>query len=160
MKLLSIIAIIVSFTQCGSLKLENNPPFKIEKASYNKWVGGQPGVSGTKIEIALKENSTIVFDSLFFQNKSTKVEINIAAGKTLLIGHFSTSSKQNRDLILDIDATKEIENTLPEVNKLPFELEENEAILSNKVGDKIKYFKIKDIEESKPAFFPRANKNQ
>ena len=158
MKFLSIIAILFSFTQCGSIQLEKNPPFKIEKASYNNWVGGQPGVSGTKVEFALKENSNIDFDSIIFRNKSTKVEISTASGKMLLIGHFNTSKRQNRDLILDANVTKEMKNTLPDVKKIPFELKENEAILSYKVGNKIKYFKIKNIEKAKSVFFPRANK--
>jgi len=160
MKFLSIIAILFSFIQCGSIKLENNPPFKLEKASYNNWVGGQPGVRGTKVEIALKENSSITFDSIFFRNKSTKVEINTASGKTLLIGHFNTSKRQNSDLILDADVTKEMKNTPPVVNNSHFELKENEAILSYKVGGKIKYFKIENIEKAKPVFFPSANKKQ
>ncbi|WP_157662452.1 hypothetical protein [Polaribacter sp. SA4-10] len=160
MKLISIIAILFSFTQCGSIKVEKNPPFKIEKASYNNWVGGQPGVRGTKVEIALKENSSIIFDSLFFRNKSTKVEINTAGSKMLLIGHFNTSKRQNRDLILDADVTKEMKNTPPDVNDFPFELKENQAIISYKVGYKIKYFKIENIEKTKPVFFPRANKKQ
>jgi hypothetical protein len=156
MKFLSIIAILFSFTQCGSIKLDNNPPFKIEKALYNNWFGGQPGVSGTKIEIELKENSSIAFDSIFFRNKSTKVEIKTTSKKTLLIAHFNTSKRQNRDLILDVDVTKEIKNTLPEVKKFPFDLKENEALISYKVGNEIKYFKIENVEKAKSMFFPRA----
>ena len=113
---------------------------------------------GTIVEIELKGNSNIDFDSIFFRNKSTKVEINSATGKTLIIGHFNTSKRQKRDLILDADVTKELKNTLPDVKKIPFELKKNEAILSYKVGRKIKYFKIKNIKKSKPVFFPKANK--
>ena len=81
-----------------------------------------------------------------------------SSGKTLLIGHINTLKRQNRDLILDTDVTKELKNTLPDVKKIPFELKEDEAILSYKLGDKINYFKIEDIEKVKPVFFPRANK--
>ncbi|ARV15902.1 hypothetical protein [Polaribacter sp. SA4-12] len=158
MKFLSIIAILFTFTQCGSIKLENDPPFKFKKASYNNWIGGQPGVRGTIVEIELMESSNIDFDSIFFQNKSTIVEINTATGKTLLIGYFNTSKRQNRDLILDADVTKEMKNKLPDVKKIPFELKEDEAILSYKLGDKINYFKIEDIKKAKPVFYPRTNK--
>ena len=160
MKTLLILTIMFSLSQCGSTKLENNPPFKFEKASYNNWVGGQPGVSGTKVEVSLKEASNIDFDSLFFRNKSTKVEINPASGKTLLIGHFNSSKRQNRDLSLDADVTKEMINTLPVVKNIPFELKEYEAILSYKIGNKIKYFKIKSIKKGKSVFFPSAPKRQ
>lgn len=158
MKILSILVIIFTFSQCGGLKLENNPPFKLKKASYSNWVGGQQGVSGTKIELELKETSTIVFDSIYFKKKSTKVEINTISGKTVLIGHFNTSKKQNRNLILDVNITKEIKNTFPKTEKIPFELNNNDAILSYRVGDKIKYFKIENIKREKPVFYPRARK--
>jgi len=158
MKLLSIIAILFSFTQCGSIKLEKNPPFKLEKATYHHWLGGQPGISGTNIEVRLKENSNIDFDSIFFQNKSTKVEINTAVNKILLIGNFNTSKRQSRNLILDYNTVKELENRVPGLRKLPFKLKENEAILTYIIDNKIKYFKIKNIEKAKPIFFPRANK--
>jgi hypothetical protein len=145
------------FLQCSSLKFVKKPPFKIEKASYNNWFGGQPGVSGTKIEIKLKENSSIAFDSIFFRNKSTKIEINTTSKKTLLIGHFSTSKRKNRDLILDVNVSKEMKNALPDAKQIPFELNENEAILSYKIENKINYFKIKNVEKEKSVFFPRAN---
>ena len=75
MKTLSILAILLSFAQCGSSTLVQNPSFKVEKAFYNNWVGGQPGVSGTKLEIHLKNASEVIFDSLYFKNKRTKVEV-------------------------------------------------------------------------------------
>jgi hypothetical protein len=156
-KIILSLFITLLFLQCNSLKFVKKPPFKIEKASYNNWFGGQPGVSGTKIEIELKENSSIAFDSIFFRNKSTKIEINTTTKKTLLIGHFTTSKRQNRDLILDINVTKEMKNTLPDVKQIPFELNENEAIISYKVGNKINYFKIENVEKEKSMFFPKAN---
>lgn len=160
MKTILIITIFFSFTQCASSKFEEKPPFKIEKTSYNTWVGGQPGVSGTRVEIVLKEKSNINFDSLFFQKKATKVDLNLTSDKTLLIGHFNTSNRQNRDLILDDNSTKEIKNSLPKVKTFPFNLKENEAILSYKIGDKTKYFKIKNIKLSKDKFSPSAIKVQ
>tara|TARA_B110001454_G_scaffold157513_1_gene146824 strand:+ start:1520 stop:1999 length:480 start_codon:yes stop_codon:yes gene_type:complete len=158
MKFLSIIAILFSFIQCGTIKLENNPPFKVKNASYHHWIGGQPGVSGTNIIFKLKENSNINFDSIFFQNKSTKVEINTSANGIILIGNFNTSKRQRKNLILDSNVVKEMKNTLPDLRNFPFKLEENEAILTYRINNRIKYFKIKDIEKVKPIFFPRANK--
>jgi hypothetical protein len=79
--------------------------------------------------------------------------------KMLLIGHFNTSSRLNSDLILDINVAKEIKNSVPELKKFPFELKDNEAVLSYRLGGKTNYFKIKNIENSKPIFFPKVNKN-
>ena len=101
MKYLPIIAVLFSFIQCKTIKLEQNPPFKIEKASYHHWNGGQPGVSGTNIEIKLEKNSNINFDSIFFQNKSTAAEISTTANGMIVIGNFNSSKRQRKSLILD-----------------------------------------------------------
>ena len=161
MKILSILTILFGFSQCGSNKFVKNPSFNVDKAVYNKWVGGQPGVSGTMLEIQLKNASDIVFDSLYFQNKVTKVEIKEFNNTIQLIGHFSTSNSkiiQKRDLILDADTVRELENTLPNTDKFPFELEENEAILSFKKGDKTVYYKIKKIKKEISRPIPSVNK--
>ncbi|WP_299668295.1 hypothetical protein [uncultured Polaribacter sp.] len=158
MKILSILTILIGFSQCGSNKFVKNPPFKVAKAFYNNWVGGQPGVSGTKLELHLTNASEINFDSLYFQNKKTKVELTDLSDKLQVIGHFSTSKRADRDLILDIDPKKEFNNTPPMIEKFPFELKENEAILSYKKGEKTRYFKIENIKAVQPAFFPSAKK--
>lgn len=159
MKILSIIAVLFGFSQCGTTKLVENPPFKIESATYNNWTGGVPGVSGTRVEIQLSEKSSISFDSLFFQKKSTKIEIRETKGKTFLTAHFNTSKRDfNRDIVLDSDVRKEISNKVPETNNFPFELKENEAIISYKIAGKTNYYKIENIKESKPDLFPSVRK--
>lgn len=158
MKILSILTLLFGFSQCNSSKFVENPPFKVNKAFYNNWSGGQAGVSGIKLEIQLENAQEIEFDSIYFQKKKTKVEVLQKGNKTDLIGHFSTSKNINRDLILDADPTKELKNTLPTIKKFPFQLKENEAILSYKKGKKIVYFKIENIKKAKPMFFPSANK--
>ena len=52
-----------------------------------------------------------------------------------------------------------MKNTLPDIANFPFQLKENEAILTYKIKNKIKYFKIKNIEKAIPKFFPRVNKS-
>ena len=158
-KLVSITIIIVNLSLCRSINIEKEPPFQLEKSAYNNWVGGQPGVKGIQLVIALRENSKIAFDSVFFQKRATKIEINIVDEKMLLIGHFNTSNRLNSDLVLDINITKEIKNSVPEIKKFPFELKDNEAIISYELDGKTNYFKIKNIEKSTPVFFPRGTKN-
>ena len=160
MKILSIVAILFGFSQCGSTKIVKNPPFKIESAVYNHWTGGLPGVSGTRVEIRLSEKSSIAFDSLFFLNKATKVEIREEKGNTFLTAHFSTSKKrnQNRDVILHSDSKMEINNKVPVNDNFPFELKENEAIISYKIDEKTKYYKIENVEQTKSDFYPSVKK--
>ncbi|WP_243765903.1 hypothetical protein [Polaribacter cellanae] len=158
MKIVSILAIILGFSQCGSSKFVENPSFKIEKAFYNNWKGGQAGVSGTKLEIHISNASEVEFESLFFQQIETEVEVSKDKNKTILIGHFSTSTREKRDLILDADPKKELKNTPPNIKKPKFELKENEAVLSYKKGNKLHYFKITEIKKERTSFFPSAKK--
>jgi hypothetical protein len=158
MKILSILTILFGFSQCGSNTFVKNPTFKVEKAFYNHWVGGQPGVRGTKLELHLKDVAGINFDALYFQGKITKVEVSTKDGFIQVIGHFSTSKTQKRDLILDLDTTKELENKVPNLEKFPFELKENEAVLSYKKGIKMLCFKIENISKVQSTPFPSVNK--
>ena len=127
MKVLGALIFILGFTQCKSVKFDNNPPFTVEKSSFNNWVGGQPGVSGTRVEIYLTHKVDVVFETLYFKNKKTNVEIREKNGKTFLTAHYNTSKRLD-DMILDSDGKKEAVNKLPE--DFPFELKENEAVIS------------------------------
>jgi hypothetical protein len=159
MKFLSIIAILFCFTQCGSLKLEENPPFKITSAVYTNFSGGQKGVSGMNVKIMYTANETIEFDSIYFSKRIVKLEIQKGNDIKMIIGHFNTSTI-NRDLVLDANPKKEINNKVPEIKEFPFDLEDNEAIISYIINDKRKYFKIKSIKKGKAAFFPSVPKRQ
>lgn len=156
-KILSILFLLLGFSQCGGSTLVKKSTLKAEKAFYNNWFGGQPGVRGTKVEIHLKDASEVIFVALYFQGKRTKVEVSQMEKFTRIIAHFSTSKRKNRNLILDADITKELENTLPSLEEFPFQLKENEAILSYKKESKTLYFKIENIKKVQLIAFPSMN---
>jgi hypothetical protein len=157
-KILSILFLLLGFSQCGGSTLVKKSTLKVEKAFYNKWFGGQRGVRGTKVEIHLKDASEVIFVALYFQGKRTKVEVSQMEKFTRIIAHFSTLKRKNRNLILDADITKELENTLPSLEEFPFQLKENEAILSYKKEGKTLYFKIENIKKLQSIPFPSMNK--
>lgn len=157
-KILSILVILLGFSQCGGSILVKKSILKVEKAFYNNWFGGQPGVRGTKVEIHLKDASEVIFVALYFQGKRTKVEVSKIEKFTRIIAHFSTSKRKHRNLILDADIIKETGNTLPSLEEFPFQLKENEAILSYKKENKTLYFKIENIKKVQSIAFPSMNK--
>ena len=157
-KILSILFLLLGFSQCGGSTLVKKSTLKVEKAFYNKWFGGQRGVRGTKVEIHLKDASEVIFVALYFQGKRTKVEVSQMEKFTRIIAHFSTLKRKNRNLILDADITKELENTLPSLEEFPFQLKENEAMLSYKKENKTVYFKIENIKKVQSIPFPSMNK--
>ena len=146
-KLLGITLITLNMMQCGATKFDNNPPFEIKNATYNNWIGGQRGVSGTRIMIEYTNSSEVVFDSIYFKNKIAKIELNTQENKMYLTGHFNTSSRDKNNLILDIDSKNEINNKPPpQEEKIPFELKQNEAVIRYQENGKIKYFKVENIQ--------------
>lgn len=157
LKILSVLTIICSLSQCGSTNFETSPPFEINSAAYFSWVGGQPGISGMNVKISYTSDKNIQFDSIYFRKKIVKLEVNISKNQKMIIGHFNTSSP-NREIVLQLDPMKEMKNEIPEIKNFPFELNENEAIISYRVSDKIKYFKIKTVKKGKRIFFPAALK--
>tara|TARA_B100000795_G_C22804465_1_gene443943 strand:- start:4977 stop:5444 length:468 start_codon:yes stop_codon:yes gene_type:complete len=154
MKTLLALVIIVCFTKCGGTKFVESPPFKITSATYNHWVGGVPGVSGTNVRISYTADSNVVFDSIYFLKRSSKLELKKINGTKLLMGYFKNeSSNQKADYILHVAVEKEMGNKPPPINNFLFDLKENEAVISYKKGTKIKYFKIKSLKSVQPEFF-------
>ena len=152
MKFLGIFLIAFGFTQCKTIKFDKTPPFAITKATYVNWVGGQPGVSGIRVEITFKTNPKVTFDSLYYKNKSVKLQRR--QNERLLTGNFNTSNVNNgKNLILHRDVKKEVGNQLPEVKSFPFELKGNEAVISYQVNGKTKYYKISELKKGKPILY-------
>ena len=156
LKILSVIAFTLLFYQCGSAKLEEKPPFTITSAVYNNWSGGQPGEKGMNVNITYTSNYAIKFDSIFFSKRIQKIEMSKTKDKKMLTANFSSAVKP--DLILAENTSKEIKNEVPTIKKFPFELKQNEAIISYIVKGKTKYYKVKSVKKGKSIFYPSAPK--
>jgi len=151
MKLLGILLITFGFTQCGSLKLEKNPPFEIVSAKSQNWIGGMPGSNGMMVTISYKSESDIAFDSIYFSKKISKLQRYKNNGnKSLLATVYTSVSLGKSDLIMHSDTKKELKNELPKTKKFPFELKENEAIISYLENGIVKFYKIENIRKGKP----------
>ena len=64
LKIIALLLLTLSFTQCKTMNFTKNPPFIVAGATYNNWVGGQPGVSGIKVIIGIDSANEITFDKL------------------------------------------------------------------------------------------------
>ncbi|MDG2195153.1 MAG: hypothetical protein P8K77_09990 [Polaribacter sp.] len=148
--LILVALIAFSFVQCDTLKMENNPPFKITGATFNNWVGGRPGVSGIKVHLAYQSEDKIAFEQLYFSHRSTKIEMKTVKGKTYIIAHFNTSTREE-ELFLKGDASPKTVVKLP---KSPFKLKNNEAVISYKEGTTTRYYQIKNIKKTKTIVYP------
>ncbi|WP_226542173.1 hypothetical protein [Neotamlana laminarinivorans] len=150
---ITITLVTMSFSQCASsAKLENQPDFNVGEVYYKTWVAGvKGGGSGVNLFVPiLSKTNSVVFDSLYFKNKQVKVE---ESKNALIIGRFKSDANNKNDIIMSNEPYAEYGNKLP-VNKIkiPFELKDDECILSYTQNGVIKYFKIEGIikKESRP----------
>lgn len=136
------------FMSCGSTSKisENKAPFKVLTSTYSKWLGGQPGVNGVKVSIKI-DNSAVKLDSVYFRNSSALLKLN---EKTETYNVSIALPNTNKNLQLDIDPRKEFGNKVPDIStKLPFELNDNEAVVSYFYKGKTNYYKISNLIEVK-----------
>jgi hypothetical protein len=154
LKNFAILITILLLSRCASAKFEENPPFTITSAIYNNWSRGQPGNSGINVTITYTSIYPVKFDSIYFSKKIVKLESTKTKETKMIIANFVSAVKP--DIILDENSSKEINNTVPEIKKFPFELNQNEAIISYILKGKTNYFKIKTIKKEKSVFYPTA----
>ncbi|GGI56327.1 hypothetical protein [Winogradskyella haliclonae] len=155
-RFLSIAIISVSFAQCAStMKLEKEAPTTFGDVYCQSWVAGvKGGGSGTNIFIeTLKDD--IVLDSVFFRGKVSKLETK-PKNRQLFIGRFlSTSNTEGVNL----------ENSKSDIisgKDFPFELENNECVVSYIKEGKTRYYKLSNIIERQTDALPMStppNKN-
>lgn len=144
---IAVIGLLLFFS-CGSTAkiLDDTPPFKILKATYSNWTGGQPNVKGVLITLKT-DNLAVTLDTVFFRNTSTLLkfneELSIYTASIVL-------PNTKRDLQLDINPKNEFGNQVPNTStKIPFELTPNEAVVSYSYKGKNYYHKILNVIEVK-----------
>jgi len=142
----------IFFLSCGSAKTINEtdfqkkPPFKVVATTYSKWIGGQPGVNGISIHISI-DNPKISLDTVYFRNNSAKLKLDKSISNQVYVGSFVLPNK-NKNFNSDIDPKNEYGNQVPDISqKIPFDLKEDEAVISYLFKNKRTYFKISNIIE-------------
>jgi len=155
--LFSSIIIMALFTHCGSAQFDKNPPFTINKAYYQDWVGGRPGSNGAIVSIEFSDAAAkdVTFDSIFFKNKKVKAEHTISDDKNILSANLILTSKEDKNIIMHSDPAKEFGNKIPEkLDNIPFDLSDNECVISYIIKEKKRYFKIENLQKSKTIYYP------
>ena len=153
--------VMVAFSQCSSTKkLQEKAPMTLGDVYCQRWIAGvQGGGSGLNIFIPAQDNA-IMLDSVYFRGQVTKLEFS-QNNKPMYVGRFLTSVNQRRDINMNADAKAEYGNIPPAIdNKIPFELKDNECVVSYKKGKKTKYFKIGNIVEKDLIPYPSAPPNR
>jgi len=158
--LLFSIIILISFTNCSSAqKLQKVAPAEFGEVYCQSWVAGiQGGGSGINLFISTPSElpNTIQLDSVYFRGKVAKIQRKTSE-KVIYAAYFRTEFNQKTDIIMSANAQEEYGNTLPKkATKIPFELKDNECVISYKNGNKTQYYKIENVVEIQPEHYPSA----
>ena len=156
--LITLLAVLLmGFAQCSSAKkIQEEAPVSIGKVYFQKWVAGiKGGGAGLNIYIPVSDTS-IKFDSVYFRGKATNLFPKYQE-ENIYVGKFISDHNKKEDLVMSSDPKAEYGNKMAVVEEnIPFELKNNECIISYTVGNKIKYFKIDNIVEKEMIPYPSA----
>jgi hypothetical protein len=160
--LIVMVILMASFSQCSTAqKLQRTAPTQFGNVYCQTWVAGvKGGGSGLNVFIPVMDMS-IQLDSVYFRGKSVKLEVKKTNEGLLYIGRFKTQLNQPKDIIISRDANEEYKNQLPIIEeKIPFELNDDECVVTYKQGDKTQYYKITNIEQKRAMHYPSAPPNK
>jgi len=141
-------------SQCKTQERVVKDPFSITENTYFYWVGGKKGTSGTTIKIVgTTESTNLQFTKIYFQNYEYNVIPQIGNMGFILIGNRSSLIKEN--ITVHSDPKQEYGNQPINANKnIPFDLEQNEALLVYTINGKDFYHKVKDVKQLETVTYP------
>lgn len=166
--LISLVFITLSFSQCTSTKHAMNisETFQIvasenPKAYFQHWVAGVRGCgSGTDIYIHKNLLEGKIADSIFFQKRVSKLSRPTDQNEFYTAG-FRRALNQLEVQELETDGiTQHVEEITNTEKEFPFDLKQNEAVISYKDNRKVKYLKLTDIVKKEMPMYPSAPPNR
>lgn len=161
--LLCIFTLSLGVKSCGSSQtantkfmFEENPPFTVEDAYFQKWMAGtKEGGAGIKVHILFETiDPEVVVKNIYFRNQIQKAQ-NALDNRNEYFAELSNTSRN--DVVMDLDPMKEVQNTISK--NFPFELKENEAVVSYWFRGEKTYFKIPNLSEKEHIAYPQSNPN-
>ncbi|MBI6120944.1 hypothetical protein [Salegentibacter maritimus] len=141
-KLLFLLAGIFALslvTSCGSnKKLQERAPAQFQDIYYTENENGLD----LYIPVAVIQKNMVSMDSVYFRGMKSPL-VRDSEQTNLFIANFSTGAMD----IMSIDPAEENKNRLPQrTEKVPFEIQDDEAILVFTQNNKTKYYKLTGIE--------------
>jgi len=148
LKLSGLTFISVLLLCCKSTQeiTQNNPPFKVLEATYSERIeNGNENIVIVNIKI---DNPEIQLDSVYFRNMKSSLIGSSKNSEEKYEGHFLISNT-TKDIILHSDAEKEFGNRVPDISqKIPFQLEKDQAVVSYVYKKNTMYFKIMKLTKN------------
>lgn len=160
MKALYII-LAMALTSCGAQNMkEISKTIDVSQSSQayaQAWTGGAPG-SGSGVTLYFPTSVTTGYEvaAVYFREHISKSVNYTADDRMTMVTRFRTDFNGKKDIVMDLDSKKEAPNEAPNLEKFPFELNKDEAVIALKKthSDKITYVKLTNIEERSQLMLP------
>ena len=158
---LLMLLVMASFSQCSSAKrIQEKAPLELGQVYFQNWIAGfEEGGAGLNIYIPTV-NSSIELDSVYFRGKTAKLEIK-SLNQTIYIGRVISDLNKKKDIVMSSEPNAEYGNEMPKIpQKIPFELKDNQCVISYKDGKTTKYFMVDNVVEKELIPYPSAPPNK
>lgn len=152
------LVLTLALSSCSSQKnMVAEAPFEMGAATCQAWAGGRAEAgSGLLLEIPVINGNVeeVKLQQAFFRGKIADVEMESTENGWVAKANFRNQNAGKPDMKMDADSKQEIGNQPPKLQeKFPFELGDNECVLSFMDGDTVKYFKVEGIKEKNPKMY-------
>jgi len=139
--LLSAVFITVILSNCaGNKELQKRPPAQFQQAYFTST---QDSIK-LYIPVVTVQTNHVALDSVYFQGLKATLQEEVQNPGV----YFAQFYKGKQDFIMSSDPKEEYVNKLPQkAEKVPFELQDDEAVIVFTQNNKTKYFKITGILE-------------
>ncbi len=139
----------LAFTGCGSSQvLDEEAPVTFDAVHAEPWTAGpDKKYKGVNLLFPVKAGVYIVLDSVYYKDQKAPLE-RIQKDNYLVYKATLEVSDAPYDLVMHADPKEEFGNRPPPLKKVPFELEDDEAVISYTRNGKVRYFKVSGIRPS------------
>lgn len=150
----SLIAILAfGFSPDREYFFQKEAPFTIIEKSYFYYVSGKKATNGFKIKlVGTYDSRNLNFTAIYFHNRELKVVPNVNIDKFTLVGGYTTFV--SKDVLVEEIATNNDVVKESSSDDIPFELEEDEAVIVYQINGRYYYYKVSDIEKLETVFYP------
>jgi hypothetical protein len=132
---------------CKTQSLETSAPFSIVEKVYFNWVGGKQGTQGTTVRFRGRTSSlNLSFSKIYFQNREYGVVPQFNSEGFLLEASF-TEMREPVNIMGTSPVVEDANKPPNEKKKIPFDLEDDEAIIVYSVNGRDGYHKVTAIKE-------------
>lgn len=150
-----VVCMAVLCAQCASgSKMETMAPLQLLDAYFQKRVSGiEDGDSGFTVNLFVEKRADLILKEIYFKGK--KIELKPQQNGSLYIGQYTNKKIVKKALIMSGDSKDEFKNEAPLiVEKIPFELEENECVIGYVRQGEKRYFKLGTLPEKEMEAYP------